>query len=434
MIAGYEGNKVLLDTGGYVDVYSLLRIMEENTRKLQYPTLYAATSPEEHFCESTALLSQGKLPSAHEDAYTCIIVRGKTMKTADTKFPSEPEWATYRRYLVTQPGAEKQARDLLRGKYGVAFADRMMKHILSKPSAPREGNFADPVFYEEPEVFSEAWDERMDLKGRRIGDQVDVTTDAVIDLWEQYLTTVSMDKWMKSAMAGTYAQISREDLEDWLESLPLHHKWERAKNRAGVYLLPVSENVGVKLLSTIGSSDDAMGRGEASMHLSLVSLTTGQVLNKKAQGQSHFARTTNWKKNWRTGFDRVVDAYQRARGFYDALALIDDREQYKHDMLHRIEAIQNWQASHILMDFHGRLMQGGILTTPQVEVIVRAEKATPKQSTPPPQEFTPEQKKFLARMDSLEDAAKRSNDRWLIEFLASIRKRIQQGQPLTPGQ
>ena len=82
------------------------------------------------------------------------------------------------------------------------------------------------------------------------------------------------------AMAGTYVQIDRDELERWLDSLPnLVGRAERVPNRAGVYILPLSEFVGVKLMSTIGSSDDAMGRGMAPMQLALVFLVTGQTLN-----------------------------------------------------------------------------------------------------------------------------------------------------------
>lgn len=233
--------------------------------------------------------------------------------------------------------------------------------------------------------------------------------------------------------AGTYVQISRDDLEAWLDSFrsDMKAKWERVPNRAGVYLLPVGDNVAVKLSSTIGSNDDAMGRGEASMQLSLVSAVTGQVLNKKAQGQNHFARTTNWKKNWKEGFSRVKEAYMKAQGFYDALALIEDRRKYQQDTLKRIESIVAWEQSDMLRDFHARLKEGGILTVKQFEVIIHLEQRGTAEKKPAggkPDDA------LLERLRKLYQVAKQRNDNWLTDFLTSVGQQVKAGRPMTEKQ
>ena len=162
-------------------------------------------------------------------------------------------------------------------------------------------------------------------------------------------------------MAGTYVQIDRDELESWLNGLPhLTGKAQRVPGRAGVYVLPLSDFVGVRLSSTIGSSDDAVERGKASMQLALVSLITGQVLNKKAQGQSHFKRTVNWKTTWKEGIDRMREAYTKSQGFYDGVARIHDRNAYKADVLKAIDEIPNWQENGILSDFRVLVDRGGI--------------------------------------------------------------------------
>lgn len=231
--------------------------------------------------------------------------------------------------------------------------------------------------------------------------------------------------------AGTYVQITRDELEEWLDSVRLHHHWELKAGKAGVYLLPIGENVAVKLSSTIGTADDAMGRGQASMQLALVSLITNQVLNKKAQGQSHFARTTNWRKNWLEGVERMREAYQKAQGFYDALAVIEDREKYKRDLLARIEAIPGWQQNNLLSDFHGKVREGGILSIAQAEVVIRAEKAKP--IAPKPAQGGGDEE-LLERMRNLYRAATRDGNRWLVEFLTSIGPQIKAGRPLSEKQ
>jgi len=51
---------------------------------------------------------------------------------------------------------------------------------------PSEHNFADPAFAEG--VFAGAWKNRIDPDGHPIGDQVDVTADAVAELRDRYST------------------------------------------------------------------------------------------------------------------------------------------------------------------------------------------------------------------------------------------------------
>jgi hypothetical protein len=237
---------------------------------------------------------------------------------------------------------------------------------------------------------------------------------------------------MKTA-ASTYVQISREDLESWLSSLRLHEKWHLVPGKAGIYLLPLSDKVAVKLSSTIGSKDDAMGRGEASMQLALVSRITGQVLNKKAQGQSHFARTINWKTNWARGVELMRDAYMKAQGFYDAIASIKDREKYKTDIIERIEDYPNWRNHNILADFYERVVKGGVLTTAQAELLdkitTQKPKETPKEDVPPARDEA-----LYQRSRKLFQEAAKDHDTWLEGFLRSVGPKLRDGETLSPRQ
>ncbi|HUW96487.1 MAG TPA: hypothetical protein VMW58_11935 [Anaerolineae bacterium] len=238
---------------------------------------------------------------------------------------------------------------------------------------------------------------------------------------------------------GTYVQISRDELEQWISGLPLKGRWKVKQGYAGVYLLPLSSVVGIKLSSTIGSRDDAMGKGRASMQLALVSLVTGQVLNKKAQGQSHFKRTTNWKATWEKGFDRLKQAYMKAQGFYDAIAVIEDREKYKNDLLREIETAPGWNSHKILADFHVRLEKGGILTSKQVGLlqseVSKAVKTSPVPAVTPQQPSgSPIDDSLVGRLRELWKAAKQSGDNWLMDFAQSIGEQVKAGRPLTPRQ
>jgi hypothetical protein len=179
------------------------------------------------------------------------------------------------------------------------------------------------------------------------------------------------------------------------------------------------------------------------MQLSLISIVTGKVLNKKAQGQSHFKRTTNWKATWVKGIKRIEDAYKKSQGFYDALALIEDRDQYKAEIIREIEAIDGWEQNSMLSDFHGNVSRGGILTTKQRAALLRAAEKS-AQRGPPIEEREEEERppppkpevddKLIQQVRDLYKAAHRSRDQWLLKFTESIGKRLKAGQPLSPKQ
>jgi hypothetical protein len=250
----------------------------------------------------------------------------------------------------------------------------------------------------------------------------------------------------KSA-GSTYVQIGREELEDWLDTMPLSEMWYRYGTSAGVYMLPLSQSVAIKLSSTIGGADDAKAVGQASMQLALVSRVIEHprfgpmVLNKKAQGQSHFARTTNWKTNWREGVERMKDAYLKAQGFYDSLALIEDRDKYKADTLALIEQVPGWQSDRMLTDFHSRVETGGILTVAQMEAMLRAGKKPVAPSAPVmtptpavPASLNRETEELLKKMRDLFVKAKAKDDKWLVEFLTSVGQALKGGRSLTDKQ
>lgn len=231
--------------------------------------------------------------------------------------------------------------------------------------------------------------------------------------------------------ATTYAQISRDDLEAWLNSMPLHDRAYRVPNKAGVYILPFSDAVGCKLLSTIGTSDDAMGRGMASMQLALVSRITGNVLNKKAQGQTHFARTTNWRKNWKEGVDRIREAYTKSQGFYDAIASIEDRVAYKRDILKDIEAFPNWVNNDVLSGFHSQVKNDGVLTMKQMGLMIKILSSRAEEKPPAPVQT---EDQMLPVLRTLYTRARSDGNQWLMDFTKSLAEQIKSGRPLTPRQ
>lgn len=244
--------------------------------------------------------------------------------------------------------------------------------------------------------------------------------------------------------AATFVQISREELEEWINDIGYRGHWERDPKYAGVYLLKLSPSVAVKLSSTIGSRDDAMGVGKASMQLALVSTVTGRVLNKKAQGQSHFKRTVGWKKTWAAGVETIKKAYLGASDFYDVIAVIADRDAYKADMIKRIETIPGWDHDAEMIGLYRKIERGGVLMPREVDAIAEAKNRRPargpdpqriepnrEQERPDPREEPDNARQNLdevreLRLDALRKlwrVARKSNDEWTMQFAEDIAKK-----------
>lgn len=68
-IEKYEGGKIILDNGNYVATQSYLNFLSKRQDQLRFPTPYAASDPEEHFCEAFALFCLGELKSPHKEVF-----------------------------------------------------------------------------------------------------------------------------------------------------------------------------------------------------------------------------------------------------------------------------------------------------------------------------------------------------------------------------
>jgi hypothetical protein len=195
-------------------------------------------------------------------------------------------------------------------------------------------------------------------------------------------------------MAGRrdYVRIGREELEDWLTSLP--HKWSRKAGRQGIYYVHFSDNVGCSVSTTIGRDDAAVGLGRGSMSLTLVSLVTGRTLNRKDKDRKHFQRSKNWRVTWAKGVAHWHGVYQKAGTFYEKIAPIADRDEYKADALAAIEGVPRWESNDLLKSFHEQVSRGSILSEKQMAVVFRIKgqgqgKLTPATPAPTPQAPNP---------------------------------------------
>ena len=225
-----------------------------------------------------------------------------------------------------------------------------------------------------------------------------------------------------------YAQLTREDFEKWLgvSGYP-KNKWQLKPGRGGVYQLFLSPVVAIEINSTTGSRDNVLDKGKASMSLRLVSRVSGRVLNKKAQGQSYFARTTHWRTNWKKGLDRMKDAYIKAKDFYDTLAAIENYEKYQKDMIQLIKSRPHWERDSFLMSLYNKLQNGGVLSMGQRGALEKPQKAPPP---PAPEKEDPR----VQALRELYAKARRDKDQWTMDFAKSCGQQLQRGRPLSPKQ
>lgn len=235
---------------------------------------------------------------------------------------------------------------------------------------------------------------------------------------------------MKTA-AATYVEISREEFESWLDSL--HHKWERVANKAGVYVVQLSESVGVHVSSSIGSANVGMGRGDAAVHMKLISTVTGKTLNKKALGQSRFNRTTNWRVNWKKGIESFNSAYMKAKDFYDKIAVVD-KDSYVEKWTEEVESIPNWESDTMLKSFHDQLAKGNILSDKQEKVIEMKKKRDSVQPSQPSSSSAPVDEDFLQKLREAYKRARARSDDWTMQFLTSIANQVKSGRGLSSKQ
>jgi hypothetical protein len=222
--------------------------------------------------------------------------------------------------------------------------------------------------------------------------------------------------------AGTYVQITRQEFEDWLDSIGFRGKWQIKSSTGGVYQLFLSPTVMIEINSTTGSSSSVRSRGQASMSLRLVSRITGKTLNRKAMGQRYFARTTNWRKNWEKGVDRMKATYEASKGWYDQIAKIADRDKYKTSMLAKIESVPNWSDDGFLSSLHERVKKGGVLTDRQEEALDRTLRRRPEEAEEAPQPEAPAYD--LKMLRELYRRARASNDDWTVRFVGNIGQKI----------
>lgn len=167
--------------------------------------------------------------------------------------------------------------------------------------------------------------------------------------------------------ASTYVEFDRASFEKWINT----HGYEVKRKGAtsGVYQMILTPSIAIEVSSSLGGDDKVVDKGEGSMQMRLVSTVTGATLNKKAQEVTRFNRTKNWRITLTDAVRRFVNVYEKSKPFYDAVAVIEDRVEYRESRIEYIEGIPGWENNNFLSNSMSILRENGVLTTKQEDIL-----------------------------------------------------------------
>lgn len=188
-----------------------------------------------------------------------------------------------------------------------------------------------------------------------------------------------------------YVTITRQEFIDFLKTI--RKPFSLKQGTKGVYIVELSDNVGLAINSTIG--DVVRGKAKASIQLSFVSLFLGEKYHRVIYGykkimqrvvkKKHLQRSMNWRKTLKDAVDKCIAFYKANSNFLEKIALpeptvfnetSEDTAQYTKDLLARIERIPKWKTKTFLKSIHNSVVNGKTLTTKQLKVLERIEDDT----------------------------------------------------------
>lgn len=235
-------------------------------------------------------------------------------------------------------------------------------------------------------------------------------------------------------MAATYVNIGRQEFEDWLfELCPV---FERVEDAQGVYLVPLSPYVAVKISATLSSSDRTTRRGHGRCRMRLVARHRGHDLRGPEKGTRVSNRTKGWRRNWARHLRELIDVFKRHRDRYHEMAS-RSQEDYAAEWVARIESVPGWRDFDILVDLRRVLGTGMWLTSRQEAAVWKF--LGPKGSRGPgprtPQKIDPKDADKIARaLEQLVAEAEQAGDSWTATFATSVLKRVDGGRAPTTRQ
>lgn len=129
-----------------------------------------------------------------------------------------------------------------------------------------------------------------------------------------------------------YVAITRQEFESFLKTI--RKPFSLKQGTKGVYVVQLSDNVGLAINSTIGSV--VKGKAQASIQLSFVSLHQDKYhrviygykkIMQRVVKKKYLQRSINWRKTLKDAVDKCIAFYQSSSQFLERIALPDNLQQ-----------------------------------------------------------------------------------------------------------
>ena len=174
-----------------------------------------------------------------------------------------------------------------------------------------------------------------------------------------------------------YVTITRQEFIDFLKTI--RKPFSLKQGTKGVYVVELSDNVGLAINSTIG--DVVRGKAQASIQLSFVSLHQEKYhrviygykkIMQRVVKKKHLQRSMNWRKTLKDAVDKCIAFYNSNNAFLEKIA-VPESETDNTELFNRIESIPNWERNNFLQSLYDQLRRGRTLSDKQLKGLEKFE-------------------------------------------------------------
>ena len=227
-------------------------------------------------------------------------------------------------------------------------------------------------------------------------------------------------------------RITRKEFEDWLvDYCPVYRKERR---RDTYYYVPVSNEVEVRLETSLCENSNQQPRGNLELRLSFHGRRNRRPLRTDTAGLGgSVSREADWRVLWSDVLEDLFVEYRKNRDVLDQRAGVSIQD-YVAEWRARIESVKGWQRFDILADLMVSLGDHRFLTPKQEAAVmdfVRQQK-NPKKAKKAPKKPKYRKPDLIRAVTDLRRVS--ANDQWVQGFCDSLDTRLEDGTPLTGRQ
>lgn len=213
-----------------------------------------------------------------------------------------------------------------------------------------------------------------------------------------------------------YVPITRQEFEQFLKQF--RKPFALKQGTKGIYIISLSDNVGLAVNSTIG--DTVRGVGKASIKLNFVSLHEDKFhriiygykkIMARVVGKKYLQRSTNWRVTLGEAIDKCIKYYNSGSNFFEKIAVPEDESGVpqqstgQSQMLQRIESIPNWKGNKFLVSLHDQASKGRTLSPKQLAILEKLEAKSTSTPAPAPTQpaVVPQQNQQGSNLEKMRD-------------------------------